>query len=303
MVCMPKSRYFTLLLLASALALLPARGAPGALRIALLPNAEVQGDAILLGSLLPDTAPAAIHSIANTITLGKTPQPGTTRYLQGAAIAAVIERAGFAASRFSIPEVVAVQRAGRLLTSAEVAAAVGDAIGRFSLAPAAAKALLALRCDDFTWESAVRVPLGSAQLKVTGILINPVEGRARFRVRAQNEKASLPFDVLARFTTEKDFVKSAGAPAVQREVRNEVPRGERREQIATFAEEHSDGPVLVAAGHAARLHLHSENSSMLLDVKALQPGHLGETIRVRLPLTGKTLQARVVGERALDAFF
>lgn len=302
---MPKTRYFTLLLLlAAALPLLPARGAAGALRIALLPNAEVQGDAILLGSLLPGSAPATMRSIADTITLGKTPQPGTTRYLQGVAIAAVIERAGLAASRFSIPEVVAVQRAGRLLGSQEVAAAVGNAIAGFSLAPAAAKALLALRCDDFTWESAVRVPLGDAQLKVTDILVDLLEGRARFRVRAQSQKAGLPFEVLARFATQNYFAKTANVPAaVRREVLSEFPRGEQREQTVTVAEETADEPVLVAVGHAARLHLHSENSSMLLDVKALQPGHLGETIRVRLPLTGKTLHARVVGERALDAFF
>jgi flagella basal body P-ring formation protein FlgA len=62
-------------------------------------------------------------------------------------------------------------------------------------------------------------------------------------------------------------------------------------------------PVLVATGQMAHLRLHSANSSIQLEVLALQPGHARETIRVRLPLTGRTLRAAVTGRETLDASF
>jgi flagella basal body P-ring formation protein FlgA len=61
--------------------------------------------------------------------------------------------------------------------------------------------------------------------------------------------------------------------------------------------------VLVDPRQFARLHLSSPSARMLLVVRPLQRGHLGETIRVRLLSSGKTLQARVAGKDSLEADF
>src|SRR5271166_1243611 len=67
----------------------------GAVRIALLAEAKIPGDAIAL---------------ADSILLGKTPQSGTSRYLRAATVAEAIERTGNSPSSFAIPEMIAVQR-------------------------------------------------------------------------------------------------------------------------------------------------------------------------------------------------
>jgi flagella basal body P-ring formation protein FlgA len=63
------------------------------------------------------------------------------------------------------------------------------------------------------------------------------------------------------------------------------------------------GPTLVEAGKPATLFLNSGTMKMFLDVTALERGSLNQTIRVRLPGTGKVLRAQVIGSRRLEASF
>jgi flagella basal body P-ring formation protein FlgA len=61
--------------------------------------------------------------------------------------------------------------------------------------------------------------------------------------------------------------------------------------------------TFVSIRRPATLHLHSENSSATLQVRALQSGALGEIIRVRIVANGHILVARVTGPDLLDAAF
>jgi flagella basal body P-ring formation protein FlgA len=62
--------------------------------------------------------------------------------------------------------------------------------------------------------------------------------------------------------------------------------------------------TLVEPGKSAALHLSSSGGmQMLLDVMPLDRGTLNQTVRVKLPGTGKILHAQVTGARRLEATF
>lgn len=286
-------------------ALFPGYGMGGATRIALLSEVRISGDAILLANLLPDGVSGRVRGLASGISLGQTPQNGSARTLRGAMVAEAMERGGMAARGFTIPEEILVQRAGRLLSGEEIVRSLREGLTRFSLSADAEAALRAVRAADITWEAGLRVPLGDARLKVRDVSVDLGAGLASFRVTAEAEAHGVPFEVLARFTPQRDV-----APQVEDAARvgqRAVLAGASREPEAKLRDvrdsEVMEGPVLVAAGKIARLRLRSENSNILLDVKALQAGHDGETIRVRVPASGKTLEGRVTGVGELEANF
>jgi hypothetical protein len=275
----------------------------GAARIALLAQVRISGDAILLANLLPDDISGKVRELASGISLGKTPQNGSARTLQAAMIAEAMERSGIASAQFVIPEVISVERDGRLLSCEEILASVREAVTRFSLSSHAEAALIAVRPADITWDSGLRVPLGDARLRVLDMTVNVAAGQASFRVAAESEAHGVPFEVFARLPAGKILLEGnvAGMPqATEKLVLASTPR---KATTPLSGGEVAEGPVLVAAGKAARLRLHSQNSNILLEVQALQAGRAGETIRVRVLASGRTLRARVIGERELDAIF
>jgi len=256
----------------------------------------VPGDAIVLADLLPPSdIPASVRALADGIALGRTPQSGAWRYLSGAAVADAIERAGTASEDFVIPQTIAVQRLDRALSGEEILASVRAAVARFALSPDEESAVLALRDGDVYWDSALRVPVGGAGLQVQDISVDLVAGRADVRMTAETPAHRTPFVVVAhvprgQFSAPQDGVERATVPAL-------------RAAAPADPGEAAASPVLVATGQMAHLRLHSANSSIQLEVLALQPGHARETIRVRLPLTGRTLRAAVTGRETLDASF
>jgi hypothetical protein len=255
----------------------------GTLRVALLAETQVQGDAIFLVNLLPRMVPANLRNAADNIPLGTSPQSGTTRILSRSAILSAIEGGGLLTSAFAVPEIVRVQRAGRILTRDEVYSAIQSALRKTPI-----EGISPFEPEGLCLEAAVHVPPGDARLEVTQITFDQAIGRARFRLWPQSAPEIVPFYVTARIPF---------GPK----------RGTKSPISAVIFDAHGaprlSSPVLVEGGHYARLHLHSQNSNMILEVKPLERGHLGETIRVRLPVSGKTLQARVVGSGDLDASF
>jgi hypothetical protein len=286
-------------------ALFPGYGMGGATRIALLAEVRVPGDAILLANLLPEDVSGRVRELASGVLLGKTPQNGSARTLRGAMVADAIERAGMPARGFAIPEEIWVERAGRVLSGEEIIRSLREGLGQFSLSAEAAAVLKTVQAADIAWEAGLRVPLGDARLKVRDVGVNLAEGQARFRVTAEAEAHGVPFEVLARFTARKVVVpKTEDASKVaERAVLARAAREAQGKSRNARNSEAMEGPVLVAAGKIARLRLRSENSNILLDVKALQAGRDGETIRVRVPASGKTLEGRVTGVRELEASF
>ena len=276
-------RYLRLSMLLFCGAILPPGLRAGGLRIALLADSEVHGDAILLANFLPPNAPRAFQNAAEAILLGSLPQRGSTRRLSRDAVA--IESGGLLLSSFAVPEFMTVRRAGRALTREEIFAAIQTALAKRHTLE-----LPEFRAQDLLYDAAITVPYGDVRLEVTQISFDEAIGCARFRLRPQAVPGALPFYVTAR------PVPPISAQALQ-SVKKFQPFAASRNLPGSAA------AILVDPRQSARLHLHSQDSDMLLAVRPLERGHLGETIRVRLRASGKTLQARVVGNNSLDAVF
>jgi hypothetical protein len=259
---------------------------PGGLRIALLADAEIRGDSIFLANFLPPDASRAVRAAAEKIMLGATPQNGTSRILSRSSVVAAVTENGLSASAFLIPELMTVQRAAHLVTREEVFAAIQRALAGVKIAE-----LPAFGLDDISLNASVLLPDQESQLEVTQITFDEFIGRARFRLWAKSAPGVHPFYATARIPSASPGMAVSPLHSLNADFLPFLPAP----QVAS--------PVLVEAGRAARLHLHSPNSSMMLQVKPLQRGRLGQTIRVRMPSNGKTLQARVIGEGFLDATF
>jgi hypothetical protein len=273
------------ILLLFAVAFASSGACAGGLRVTLLADAEVQGDTILLANLLPENASRALRTAAEAISLGAAPQNGSARRFRRDAILAALQSGTLSPSSFLIPEVVTVRRAGRPLTREETLAAIQSALAKSHIADPPE-----FRSEDLTLDTALEVPGTDAQLEVTQIAFDEAIGRARFRLQPHTAPGANAFYVTARVAPEASAAVSANAA---------------RFEPWTSSKTHSavDSPVLVDPRQFARLHLRSPSADMLLAVKPLQRGHLGETIRVRLPSSGKTLQARVAGKDFLEGVF
>jgi hypothetical protein len=271
-----------LLLFAVALASSAARA--GGRRVTLRADAVVQGDTILLANLLPENASRALRTAAEGISLGAAPQNGTARRFRRDAILAALHSATLSPASFLIPEVVTVRRAERLLTREEALAAIQSALAKSHVAGAPE-----FRPEDLTFDAALEVPRANARLEVTQIAFDEAIGRARFRLQPHTAPGANAFFVTARVVPEAPAGVSANAL--------------RLISPSTKALSVVDSPVLVDPRQFARLHLRSPGADISLAAKPLQRGHLGETIRVRLPSSGKTLQGRVTGKNFLEAVF
>jgi hypothetical protein len=257
----------------------------GGLRVTLLTATEVQGDTILLANLLPQNAPRALRTAAEAIALGATPQNGAARRLRREAILAALQSSSLSPSSFLIPEVVTVRRAGRRFTRQQTLAAIQSALAKRHIGDPSE-----FRPEDLTFGAALEVSGADAQLEVTQIAFDEAIGRARFRLQPNVASGANAFYVTARVAPEAFAAVAANAPRFTPWTSTKTPSA-------------GNSPVLVDPRQFARLHLRSPSADMLLAVKPLQRGHLGETIRVRLPSSGKTLQARVAGKDFLEAVF
>lgn len=266
-------------------ALVPSVAIAGGIRVALLADANVEGDAILLANLLPSHTPRALLAAAGKITLGSSPQNGAARRLSGETIAAAIQESGLSPASFLVPETVTIRRRGRPLASPEIWSAIQTFLEKHPV-----NSLRNLHPEDLNLDAAVAVSGDDVKLTVTRLTFDPILHLARFRLRLRSVAGVAPFDVTARIPSQ------ATGPA--------RPPSAKTLASPNVLNSSADGAIiLVDPRQSARLHLHSADANMLLAVQPLQRGRLDETIRVRLRSSGKTLQARVVGANALDATF
>ena len=284
-------------------------------KIALVTEVNVVADAIVLADLLPSGGMAErVREVARGVELGSTPQLGTPRRLRGAAIAVAIEQSGLRADDFAIPDVIVVERAGRPLDGVEILATIQAAVGEFSLSSGGEAAVLAMRPEDMLWDTALRVALGDAGLQVREMFVDLSTRRASFRL-VTNSGTGVEFAVLGRIAAKADEVREISQSALPISGRTELHRfvGPKRDSNvsesaripgkARVSDQFLNLPVAIAAGGLAQIWLHSENSSIVMLVKALQAGRVGETIRVRLPQSGRTMRAVVTGPAELEAIF
>jgi len=268
----------------------------GTLRVALLANVVVDGDAILLANLLPPDAPQRVRAAAEQVSLGTTPQIGSERQIPRAAVAATIASANLPVSQFIIPVDITVRRESRPISSREIFSAIQLALAN-NLDGADLPNLAQLRLADLHHDAAIPAPLGYSGLEVTQIAFDPAIDRVRFRLLPKAAGRSLPFFVTASLP--------ATYPGSFSPVAARVPVGSASSPALLHATSALPAPSLAAplvtTNQPARLHLHSADMDMLLEVRPLQRGYLDQIIRVRLAATGRTMQARVVAPGYLDA--
>jgi hypothetical protein len=264
------------------------RAQAGGLRIALLSSAEVHNDTILLANLLPPRVPQPIRDAAQNVPLGAAPQPGSMRLLASETLRSAVTDAGLSPAQFAIPEVVTVRRGERFISASDVFAAIQSAEANNP-----ALALPPLRPEDLAQIPAVPVPPDFSGLQVAQATLDPLLGEMRFRLVAKSSPGLLPFYVTAKLPS--------SSPSAAQRSSNVQNLGILDAALHPPKANRDSVPPLVTTSHLARLHLHSADMDMLLEVRPLQKGHLNEVIRVCLLPSGKTLQAQVVGENYLDA--
>jgi hypothetical protein len=274
----------TVAALTAICAALPVRA--GGLRIALLSSAEVHNDTILLANLLPPRVPPSIRDAAQSVSLGAAPQFGSTRLLSSATLRSAVADAGLPPSQFAIPEVVTVRRGDRLVSANDVFAAIQSAEANNP-----ALDLPSVHLQDLAQIPAVPIPPDFSGLQVMQATVDPLLGEIRFRLACKSASGLLPFYVTAKLT----------APSASSETHRSLETHHLGVTSLRPAANHDAAPMLVTTDHPARLHLHSPDMDMLLEVRPLQKGRLNDVIRVRLLTSGRTLHAQVVGSNYLDA--
>jgi hypothetical protein len=254
-----------------------------AVRIPLRANAEVSGAMIFLSDLVSSDAPDYVREEAARIPLGFAPQSGTSRVLEKSQISSAIERAGLPDGVFTVPDRVTVQRAARTLSQHDIWAAVE----RY-LAAHPASAIRYIHPSDLRLAGGFSIPPES-RIEVTKVTIDRALHLAQLHLKVEGAPdSSNPIYASVRLSSlpANDALPIAG-----------------RKSIRVNVKQNSSQPILVEPKKIARLHLHSSESDMIVEVRPLEPGALDQTIRVRLASSAKTLQARVVGANALDATF
>lgn len=250
----------------------------GPLRYLIPAETAVPSDVILLANLLPKNIPLAWSGSAQKTSLGSAPQNGAT-------VLNALTQASLPATAFKVPSAVAVHRASRLVSREEIFQAIQLALFRNPVSK-----IPGFQAEDLSLQANVRVQDTDPRLEVTQVAFDPLLRLARFRLCSRATSRAVPFYV------------TAGVPVSQSPNAGPGELVSKRFSVTLRASE-VPAIVLVEPRYAATLHLHSLNSSMLITVHPLEPGALGETIRVRVPGNGKTLQARVTGSRSLDAAF
>ena len=305
--------------LLAALALFGTLRAPGAYasKVALLGEVEVRDSSVFLSDLLPAHLSASVRVPARKIRIGSAPAPGTERIFEGEKIA--VRLGPDLASEISIPRQIVVHRAGRPISREEVTAAIRAALSRngfvaSDLQPEDIRTLPTVMAASDSPDVRVRRMDFDNNLKEARFLMAQ-PGTVPFLVTAQMGDRLLAA-VAARETapaptpgTGDSFAESATAGSVGAE-----PDGRLEELITqrsrkdSFVGEVSDSAAtgsvtLVEPRKMATLCISSSAMQMLLDVTPLEKGALNQTIRVKVPVTGKVLHARVVGEQRLSATF
>ncbi len=133
-------------------------------RVMVRPNAVVKGNQILLGDVatISATEPefAALVKDLNEINLGDAPPPRTKTGIPGAKILSMIEAKGIQAETiaYSIPQVVQVERAGRVLQPEELMGEIRDTLSRDNR--------LDVQVREVLWESSQVLPVGLTTFEV-----------------------------------------------------------------------------------------------------------------------------------------
>jgi hypothetical protein len=261
----------------------------------LLAEARVASESIYLSDLLPVQAPPEIRNAAEKISLGPAPMPGSTITLAGEKIVEVLP--GATRDEIIVPAQVVVHRSARLLTRAEVMTAIRVALhsrefpGGSGIDP-----------ESVHFSAPVRISAEDAKLEVRRVDFDAALKQARFLLASAADPRVLPFLVTAELrSTSHENASESFAETVS------AYRGLRgfssdAHSVPVSAKLSGEMP-LVEPRKPAKLHVVSGSMQMFLDVVPLERGALHDTVRVRIPGSGKVLRGQVIAPGRLEAQF
>ena len=276
---------------AVALAASPSAGAP----VTLLSEADLKTNNVRLSDLLPAEAPASLRTAGDAVPLGHAPVAGSVRRITREEIEhALVDQSQLLAA-ISIPADVTIRRVHRQLSPEEVATAISAAMGHEN---AVEPAKLNLQLSPL-------VTSDDPGLEVTGIDFDTFHRVTRFRLWTAKEPANMPFYVTVpgREIGSKAMPQGPAGTEAQAINQSEAqPAISTHSELAHPAIEASvvkssakGSEMLVKAGVATQMVIEGANYRLTSTVVPLQPGALGQEVRVRDPLTHKISTAQVAG--------
>jgi len=299
-------------------------------KVPLLREVVVRGSSVYLADLLPERTPSAMRIPAERILIGRAPQPGSIRVFSAdAVLRRLVNDEVF--SEVEVPPQIVIHRSGRQITREEVAVAIQATLRHNKLL-----SNQLITPEDIWLMAPVMLSVDDAQLQVTRMELDPALRQIKFLLVSRADHSILPFVAMARSRVDLaqldeaqdepqgktlDKPQDKAQDRAQAQAAGPAARsGEETRSVdtmtpASWIENLPGGlPVvrfdtpaqqrvrLVEAGKIARLRLISGPSTQLsLDVTALEPGAIGQRIRVRLRPTGKILEAQVTGWRQVEA--
>jgi flagella basal body P-ring formation protein FlgA len=263
---------------------------------------EVHGDMLTLADLLPIGAAAGLSAEAARIALGAAPKATHSRIIPQGEIEFALRHSPDLLERLIIPSSIVVSRARRQLSQDELAAALGlsDVLRQH-------EGTIPLRLS-----APIYVTEDDPGLKVVQVEFDSIREETRFRVRAMNEPGSLPFYV----TLAKEFQQTALIAQHNLARGQIVAAGDLKpQQVPPVSPDRLTGlrslaPVkageavragmftvdnLVTPGQPAELELEGTRFHITMKVIPMQPGALGQNVKVRSVDTKKVILAQVVG--------
>jgi hypothetical protein len=254
---------------------------------------RVEADSVTLADFLPAGTPQGVRSRAARIVLGAAPLAGSPRRFSREEIE---RRLGPELAReIEIPASVVVERRARELSREEVLGAIRAALGKKGFADAAE-----LHVADVQLGMPVMVTAANPGLRVLGMKFDPALHLAIFRLWTAKEREIRPFDVMARPVGGLGAWLGTTDGARGMEARD---RAAARAAMMARRERRPQGKPLVMALRMASLVLVSGTMEIHTTAEALEPGYLGQVIRVRMTSTRQVMRAKVVGADCLEAGF
>jgi hypothetical protein len=234
-------------------------------------RAGVAGEAIRLSDLLPADAPADLRTAAAVLELGKCPQLGSTRVLTGAQITQSLQSRPDVLARLLVPERVTVVRQAWAVKPLPVQRAIADFAERQHWN------LRVGGLGEIEIAGNPQALTDNPALLVQNVLPDGVRHRLQFVVRCSSEQ------ICGSFLASTEMPMNLAV----------APRAKRNSS--------RPGETLARAGQFALLSLDDGNLHISLRVVCLEPGLLGQTIRVRDATSRRIFHAEVVAAGALRA--
>ncbi len=262
---------WVLFLLAAAPLPVPA-AAPG---FRLLESATVSSDEVLLSEFLPPGITESFRRAAERVLLGPAPALGAVRQFSRDEIIMACHSAAIpCSSLFELPETVTVRRIGRFLTSADLLPLISKEFGNQST----------LAANDISLPGSIQLTGNVPRFHVVSAKKDVLLKSTTIRLAAQAGSSVVPFDVQVR----PQFIHPRTASTVA--------------TVATGAATEAEID-LVDPRRPASLSITSLQSQLLLRVRPLERGVIGQTVRVRISGGSKTFRATVVAQDSLAAHF